>query len=477
MSASTDVNVKKVLSGLGLGMFLAALDQTVTSTASLTISQHFHKVADQSWLMTIYIAASLLTTPIYGRLSDSFGRRRLFIAGLALFGAGSLVAAAAQGYWLLIAARGLQGLGAGGLFSLAFAVIADLVPVKERGRYILLFVLIFGSASILGPLLGGVIASQSSIAGIAGWRWIFIFNLPFVLAAIYQSAKHLPSVKHKVFGSFDWLGTLAFTVVIALVLAIAQLSRLGTLISLRTSLIVVLVIAVLGFGFAEKIKKSDALFPIEFFKHRGFLLTILTSAVASGAMLIALTVNPLSIQIVQHRSPVVAGLVLLAMGFGNLFGSGYANRVFAKDGSHRLLGAIGSIFMAGGFIPMFASPSIVSISFGLFILGIGSGLINQFTSATAPSMLGSEHRGAASAINTLVRQVGGLFGVSLAMATIFYFWKVPASFTVSTLSAAQRSAFINAAKPAYFASALTLVVMALLARAIPKISNSQLVED
>src|ERR1700693_5461536 len=156
------MKILKILSGLALGMFLAALDQTVMSTASLTVSQHFHHVSDQSWLLTIYIAMSLLTTPIYGRLSDSYGRRKLFLIGLSFFGVGSLVAALATNFEILIVARGLQGLGAGGLFSLAFAVIADVLPVKERGRYVLLFVLIFGSASILGPILGGVIATQSS---------------------------------------------------------------------------------------------------------------------------------------------------------------------------------------------------------------------------------------------------------------------------------------------------------------------------
>lgn len=454
-------------------MFLAALDQTVMTTASLTISQDFHHVADQSWLISIYLMMSLITTPIYGRLSDSYGRRRIYIVGLLLFGLGSIFSAAATSFSLIVAARGVQGLGAGALLSLAFAVIADIVPLKERGRYTLFFVLIFGSASILGPIFGGVVATQNSILGISGWRWIFIFNIPFIIVAVIQSAKHLPSVSHKLIDTFDWLGTTLFAGVIALTLFLVQTSRSVDFNVQRSILTLLLLTTFSGLLYAQNQQGENALFPVMFFKNRAFVLTVLISAVASGAILIAMTVTSLSIQIVEYRSPIVAGLTLLAIGFGNLFGSAYANRVFSKEGSYRLLAAIGLIIIAFGFLPVILSSGITAISTGLFIMGIGSGLINQFTSVMAPITLGSQHRGAASAINTLFRALGGLLGVTFALALIFYQWKASTAFTIPNLSAKERLDFITAVQPIFIASALIVLATALLAGFMPETNKER----
>jgi MFS family permease len=454
-------------------MFLVALDQTVMSTASLSISQDFDNVAGQYWLISVYLMMSLITTPIYGRLSDSYGRRRIHLIGLVLFGLGSIFAALATSFSLIVAARGVQGLGAGALFSIAFALIADVVPLKERGRYTLFFVLIFGSASLLGPIFGGVIASQNSIFGISGWRWIFIFSIPIILLAIIQSAKYLPSISHKLTGAFDWLGATLFAGVIVTTLLIVQVSRNGNFDLQARSLMALLIAAFFGLFYAQKKQGENALFPITYFKNRAFVLTILTSAIASGAILIAMTVTALTIQIVDYRSPMVAGFTLLAIGFGNLFGSGYASRVFSKERSYRLFAAIGLLIIASGFLPMIFSSGIMAISIGLFFLGIGSGLINQFTSVMAPIALGSQHRGAGSAINTLFRALGGLLGVTFALALIFFQWKVPTGFTIPNLSAVQRLDFMTAVRPVYIASALIALAMAALAKFMPE-TNEQL---
>ena len=465
------MKVSKILSGLALGIFLAALDQTVISTASLTISQYFHHVADQSWLITVYIAASLLTTPIYGRLSDSFGRRKLFSIGLILFGLGSGLGVLASNFDLSILARAIQGLGAGGLFSLAFAVIADVVPVRERGRYILVFVIIFGMASILGPILGGVMASQRTILGITGWRWIFIFNLPIVTVALFR-AKYLPAVIRKQVGRFDWLGTIFFGTSILSTLALTQASRSNFSAASRSSYAVLLVVSLIAFGYIQRGKGLSALFPLSFFKNRNYSLTILTSAVASGAALIAMTIGALSIQIVSHRSPTIAGVVLLVMGLGNLLGSGYASQIFSKQKPYRLLGFFGLLFLALGFIPLIFSSRITAISLSLFLLGIGSGLVNQFTSVLAPAALGKANRGAASAINTLFRQLGGLLGVSASLAALFALWKVSIHFSVLTLSQIQRADFVKSTQPIYVLIFIVILCMAGLSRRIQEIEIS-----
>lgn len=452
-------------------MFLAALDQTVMSTASLRISQDFDYVADQYWLISIYLMMSLVTTPIYGRLSDSYGRRRIYIIGLLFFGFGSIFAALATTFPLIVAARGVQGLGAGALFALAFALIADLVPLKERGRYTMFFVLIFGSASLLGPIFGGLIASQNFIFGISGWRWIFIFNIPIIILAIIQSAKYIPSIPHKLTGTFDWLGATLFAGVIVTTLLIVQTSRSGDFNPAMSVLIAVLIVAFSGLIYVQKQQGETALFPIMFFKNRAFVLTIFTSAIAGGAILIAMTVAALTIQIVEYRSPMVAGFTLLAIGFGNLFGSGYASRVFSKERSYRLLAAIGLFIIASGFLPMIFSSGIMAISIGLFLLGIGSGLVNQFTSVMAPIALGSQDRGSTSAINTLFRGVGGLLGVTFALALIFFQWKVPAGFAIPNLSAEERLDFMTAVRPVFISCSLIALAMAVLATFMPATSE------
>ena len=219
---SFDPAVLRVLSSLALGMFLAALDQTVMSTAGATIATHFGELSGQGWLLTSYLLASLITTPIYGRLSDGFGRRSLFITALTIFIVGSSASAIAPTFGLLVIGRTVQGLGAGGLFSLAFAVISDLVPPRERARYILVFVVVFGSSSLLGPIVGGVIATQNSILGIAGWRWIFLLNIPIALYAIVRALRflHVKQELHR--DRFDWWGVLLFSIFVLTLLLLSQ---------------------------------------------------------------------------------------------------------------------------------------------------------------------------------------------------------------------------------------------------------------
>ena len=215
-------DILRVLSSLALGMFLAALDQTVMSTAGATIASQFGQLSGQGWLLTSYLLASLITTPIYGRLSDGYGRRSLFIAALSLFIVGSTIAAISPTFGLLVVGRTVQGLGAGGLFSLAFAVISDLLPPRERARYILVFVVVFGSSSLLGPVVGGVIATQNSILGIVGWRWIFILNIPIALYAILRAMRslHVKQELHR--ERLDWWGVTLFSLFVLSLLLLSQ---------------------------------------------------------------------------------------------------------------------------------------------------------------------------------------------------------------------------------------------------------------
>ena len=469
--------ILRVLSSLALGMFLAALDQTVMSTAGATIATHFGQLSGQGWLLTSYLLASLITTPIYGRLSDGYGRRPLFIAALTIFIVGSTVAAVAPTFGVLVIARTVQGLGAGGLFSLAFAVISDLVPPRERARYILVFVVVFGSSSLLGPIVGGVIATQNSILGIVGWRWIFILNVPIALYAIFRATRflHVKQQLHK--DRFDWWGVLLFSIfVLALLLLIQNLNSV-TLRPWRISLVLLIIVSFVMFIFVERSLGERALAPIHFFGNRLFAVTLLASTVSGAAMLIALVVIPLSVQVVQSKTPTIAGLILLTMGFGNLFGSGLASRSVAKTGRYRWLSTLGLLAFAVGFAILFSGSGLTTIIVSVIVIGFGSGLVTQFGSVVAPHALGERHRGSGSAINTFARQFGGVLGSGLSLATIFQLWKIRGGASVSTvtnsgkalrnLSQLARYDFVSAAKPVYLTTAVILLLAAALTRLIP----------
>ena len=474
---SLSPTVLKTLSSLALGMFLAALDQTVMSTAGPTIATHFGQLPNQSWLLTTYLLASLITTPIYGRLSDGYGRRPLFLAALTIFLVGSIISALAPTFVLLILGRTVQGLGAGGLLSLAFAVISDMVPPRERARYILVFVAVFGSSSLLGPIIGGVIATQNSILGIAGWRWIFIFNVPIALLAIYRALRFLRIKQELHRHSFDWWGVSFFSIFVLSLLLISQSPDFTSITHWRPFLILSLPISAILFLQTERRLGDAALIPIHFFKNRLFVITLITSSFSGGAMLIGLVVVPLSVQVVHGKSPAIAGLALLPMGVGNLIGSGLASRSVAKTGYYRWLATVGLVAFSFGFFILYLSSQLWSVALAVISIGFGSGLVTQFGSVVAPHSLGSGHRGSGSAINTFARQLGGVLGVGLSLAAIFQLWKLHGSLTplaleqvansLRNLETAARIGFVSASQPVYLVSALFLLGVALLSRWIP----------
>ena len=202
----TKRQIMLVLIGLMSGMFLSALDQSVVGTAMRTIADDLKGLEAQAWVTTAYLITSTIATPIYGKLSDIFGRRRLFIIAITVFIFGSALAGFAGDMGQLAVFRAVQGIGAGGLFSLAITVLADIVPPRERARYQGMFLAVFGSSSVLGPLIGGLFAGINQIMWISGWRWVFLINLPIGAIALYMVVMflHVPHTpkKHRI----DWMG-------------------------------------------------------------------------------------------------------------------------------------------------------------------------------------------------------------------------------------------------------------------------------
>src|SRR5215470_1554661 len=215
-----------ILAGLMAGMFLAALDLNIVATAIRTISDDLHGLSLQAWATTAYLITSTITTPLYGKLSDIYGRRPFFLAAISIFVVGSMFSGMAQSMYQLAAARAFQGLGAGGLFSLALAIIGDIVPPRERARYQGFFLAVFGTASVLGPVIGGFFAGSRPILHITGWRWVFLVNVPIGIAAlvVVSVVLNIPHIRrpHRI----DVFGALAITVCLTPLLIIAEQGRI-----------------------------------------------------------------------------------------------------------------------------------------------------------------------------------------------------------------------------------------------------------
>ena len=465
----------KILLGLAVGIFLAALDQTVMATASPTIAASFNHLSNQAWLLTAYLVPSLITTPIYGRLSDGFGRRPLFLAALILFLTGSLIGVFSPNLNVLLFGRMVQGLGAGGLFSLAFAVIADILPPRERSKYVFLFVAIFGSASLLGPMIGGIIATQAKIFGIIGWRWIFIVNLPITLIAALLALRYLHVNQRLKKERFDWFGVLFFTVFIVALLLRSQTSSSLILSSMKLELNLVGIFSFLAFLYEERRQGLSALMPLTFFRNRLFSRTLIASAIGNSGMFVGLAMIPLLMQVVHGVSPLVAGSILLPMGIGNLLGSGIASRSISTNEKYRWIVIAGLFSYSVGFLLLSISVQIRTVIVAVIVLGFGSGLVTQFTSVTAPYALGDLHRGSGSSINTFIRQFGGVLGAGLSLALLFSRWHIRDGFVLTALkypvihfSLEARQNFMAAAHPVFLITFLTMVVTTLFLRSLPQ---------
>jgi EmrB/QacA subfamily drug resistance transporter len=465
----------KILLGLAVGIFLAALDQTVMATASPTIAASFNHLSSQAWLLTAYLVPSLITTPIYGRLSDGFGRRPLFLTALILFLTGSLIAIFSPGMTVLLYGRLVQGLGAGGLFSLAFAVIADILPPRERSRYVLLFVAIFGSASLLGPIIGGIIATQAAIFGITGWRWIFIINVPITLIAVVLALRYLYVKQQLKRESFDWLGVLLFTVFITALLMGSETSNSTILSRMKLELDLIWIISLIAFINEERRRGLSALIPLIFFRNRLFSRTLIASAIGNFGMFVGLATIPLLMQVVHGVSPLVAGSILLPMGVGNLLGSGVASRSISASEKYRWIVITGLFSYSVGFLLLSISVHTNMVVVAVIVLGFGSGLITQFTSVTAPYALGHLHRGSGSSINTFVRQFGGVLGAGLSLALLFSRWHIREGFVLTTLkhpvihfSLDARNNFTAAAHVVFLITFMIMVTTTVFLRSLPQ---------
>jgi EmrB/QacA subfamily drug resistance transporter len=405
-----------VLGGLMAGMFLAALDQSIVGTALPQIVSEFNSLDKLSWVVTAYLLTSTASTPLWGKISDLYGRRPLFIAAIVTFLAGSVLSALAQNIEMLIGFRAVQGLGAGGLMSLAFATIGDVIPPRERGKYMGYFGAVFGLSSVAGPLLGGLLTDGP------GWRWIFWINLPIGLVAlgIVAAVLKLPHVKrsHKI----DYLGAAVITgAVTTLLLAISWSGPgngwgNGTTIALLAAAVVLAV----SFVFVE-LKVSEPIIPMDLFKGRIFSGYAGYAFLLGFAMFGALIFLPLYLQAVKDMSPTRSGLALLPMIVGIFSASIPSGQLMSKTGRYKIYPIISAVLVGGAMLllsTLSMSTPYWHLAIYMFVMGAGLGLSMQITVTAAQNSVPRQHMGTATSTMTFFRSMGGAIGTAVYGAVL-----------------------------------------------------------
>ncbi|MCX4092224.1 MDR family MFS transporter [Nocardia sp. alder85J] len=412
------------MSGLILGMLLAALDQTIVSTSIRTIADDLHGYSAQAWVTTAYLITSTLTTPLYGKLSDMFGRKPFFLAAITIFVAGSLLCTISTSMYELAAFRAFQGLGAGGLFSLALTIMGDIVSARERARYQGYFLAVFGTSSVVGPVLGGLLSGQADILGIAGWRWVFLVNVPLGLIAfaVVTRVLHLPERSNPGV-RIDWWGTLMLVVGIVPLLVVAEQGRQwGWTSAGSLACYVIGVIGVAAFIAVEARLGDAALIPLRMFKNKTFALGVVISFVVGAGMFGGISLLPQYLQVVRGASPTLAGLQMLPMVLGMMSASIVAGQIISRTGRYLIFPRIGAVLITVGLFLMHyidADSHLWLVMIFMAITGFGLGNMMQPLVMALQNALPPKDMGVSTASATFFRQIGGTLGVAVFLSILF----------------------------------------------------------
>lgn len=412
-----------VLIGLMSGMFLSALDQSVVGTAMRTIGDDLKGQELQAWVTTAYLITSTIATPIYGKLSDIFGRRRLFIIAISIFIFGSVIAGFATTMPQLAAFRAVQGIGAGGLFSLAITVLADIVPPRERARYQGMFLAVFGSSSVLGPLVGGMFAGVDEILWISGWRWVFLINLPIGALALFMvvSFLHVPHTPKK--QRIDWIGALTIIVAVVPLLLVAENGRDWGWGSTNSILMYAIgAFGIVAFIVAERKAGEEAILPLALFKSRTFTGSTIMGVIVGVGMFGGMMTIPLLLQIVMGASPTESGFMMLPMVFGMMMGTTISGQVTSKTGKYKIFLTTGTAFLTLGYVYMIsfnADSEYWWMAGGMVMIGLGLGQLMQTLTLAAQTSVPPSEIGVATASSTFFRQMGGTLGVAIFISILF----------------------------------------------------------
>ncbi|MGW0709999.1 DHA2 family efflux MFS transporter permease subunit [Streptomyces sp. NPDC002643] len=404
------------IGALLLGMLLAALDQTIVSTALPTIVSDLGGLEHLSWVVTAYLLAATAATPLWGKLGDQYGRKKLFQTAIVIFLIGSALCGMAQNMGQLIAFRAVQGLGGGGLMVLSMAIVGDLVPPRERGRYQGLFGAVFGTTSVLGPLLGGLFTQHLS------WRWVFYVNLPVGAVALAVIAAVLRIPRRRERHVIDYLGTLLIASVATCLVLVASLG--GTTWGWGSPQIIGLavlgVLLAVAFVAVER-RAAEPVLPLKLFRVRTFALSAVISFVIGFAMFGAMTYLPTFLQVVHDVTPTMSGVHMLPMVFGLLLSSTLSGQIVSRTGRWKVFPVAGTAVTTLGLLLLHqldADSGDAEMAAYFFVFGTGLGLVMQVLVLIVQNAVSYKDLGVATSGATFFRSIGASFGVAV-FGTIF----------------------------------------------------------
>lgn len=412
-----------IMTGLMAGMFMAALHQTIVVTAVRTIADDLQGLQHQAWATTAYLITATITTPLYGKLSDIYGRKPFFLAAISIFLFGSLLCTFSQSMEQLAFFRAVQGIGAGGLFPLALAIIGDVVPPRRRAKYQGYFIATFGVASVLGPLVGGFFAGTETILGLAGWRWVFLFITPIAVAAMIIVARTLNLEHRRLEHRIDWWGAAMLALGLMPLLLVAELGRDWGWSSAQALTCYCLgAFGLVAFVFVEHRMKHEALVPLTLFRNRTVAVASIASVLIGVGMFVGMTTMPLYLQIVKGSTPTEAGLMMVPMTVGMMAGSIGSGQLISRTGRYRIFPIIGAGLMCvamflltrvGADTPLWPTMLLMTL------FGLGLGNCMQPITLAVQNAVSARQIGVATSTATFTRQIGGTIGTATFMALLF----------------------------------------------------------